>query len=108
MDIKHLRIFPDVIQKYVVVKAVGTEPLILWGNPNVEWHKDIVAEIVAQGIVVEKVLGGGRIKIDTESNSIYVWGKSSVYGEVSFSEVKNILKRIYLDFTILEEAPFGG
>ncbi len=107
MNIEAVKLFPEVTQKYIVAKVSGLEQLILWGNPNVEWHKDITTEMEESGIVVENVLGGGRIRVVSKSRNIYVWGKSSVYGEISFTEVKDILKVSHVDYAVLNEVPDG-
>lgn len=102
-----IRIFPEVSQKYIIAKISNSSQTLLWGNPNIEWHKDIKVEMEQSGFLVEEVRGGGKIRISVEAKIIYVWGKSGVYGEVSFLEVKRILEAVYPDHSILNEIPPG-
>ncbi len=94
MEIETTRITPDIKQKYVLVRVVhdGEERLILWGNPNIQWHKDILEEITASGYEISEVLGGGWLLLHNESESIYVWGKSDRLGMAPINLVKEVLK----------------
>ena len=105
MKIVNPRVVPDVAQKYIIAKIFNSDELLLWGDPEIEWHKDIAEEMGDAGLVVEWVRGGGRLKFVTDSKTIYVWGKSSMYGAASFREAKNILRIAYSDYDILNEIP---
>lgn len=107
MKIVNPRIIPDISQKYIIAKVSNSKELLLWGDPDIEWHKDIAQEMSDAGLVVESVRGGGRIKLVTDSKTIYVWGISSMYGAVSFREAKNILRIAYSHYDILNEIPPG-
>lgn len=67
------------------------EVLLLWGNPNIEWHKDIVEEMEGVGIEVAEVFGGGWLFMDPENGSVYVWGKSDRFGQAPMGLVRGLL-----------------
>ena len=94
MKIETVRITPNVKQKYILVRVIddNEEKLILWGNPNIEWHKDILNELVQLGCEISEVLGGGWLLPKPETGSVYVWGKSDRLGEAPMSLVKEVLK----------------
>lgn len=94
---------PNTSQKFVIVETRKGE-YVLAADPDVRWHKDIVKKMSDESIEITEVLGGGWIRIDTESETVYVWGKSSNYGEVSFSLCKQLLNELY-DYAILKEPP---
>lgn len=90
-----VRFVPGKRQKYIVAKLHKDEMeiTVLWGNPNVEWHKNIAEEITASGYTVVEVLGGGWLCLDPETQAFYVWGKSDNYGPASQELVREILTR---------------
>lgn len=59
----------------------------------------------SSGLTISEVSGGGKVKIITIPKTIYVWGKSSVYGEAPFQDIEIILKRAYPSHLILNETP---
>lgn len=94
MNPLHVRITPDVAQKYVLVSvkdAEGQEQVCLWGSPTAEWHKDIVLEMEASGWAPLNVEGGGRICYLPAAQTLYVWDKSTRYGEAPLERVLEIL-----------------
>lgn len=101
MEIQTVRITPEVRQKYVLVSVLqGTEEvLILWGNPAIQWHQDIVNEITSAGYHISEILGGGWL-LPKSDKSVYVWGKSDRLGLAPIALVKRVLK-----VSILEEEP---
>jgi len=99
----NIKIQPFVIQKFVVVESV--DGVFLWGDPQVEFHKEIVQKMRDSGISIINVRGGAKIKM--EEGSIYVWGKSSVYGEIIFEDVRHILKEKFPEYQILNKDPQG-
>ncbi len=78
----NVQIQPNIIQKFVVVES--NNDIFLWGNPNAKFHKDIVQNMQNSGIAITNIKGGAKLKM--EKDKIYVWGESSVYGEVAFKE----------------------
>lgn len=102
MNLEEIRVTPDVRQKYVLVRALhdGNDTLLLWGNPHLQWHKDIVDEITKAGYVVVEILGGGWMMPKPEEGIVYVWGKSDRYGLAPIYLVRELLKE-----TIIEEEP---
>ncbi len=89
----NVRIFPNIKQKYILVRAVreGNEMILLWGNPNIQWHNDILEEMKNLGIEVVVVLGGGWLFVDQEKDIKYVWGKSDRFGPVPIELVRELL-----------------
>lgn len=102
MEIETIRITPNVKQKYILVRVIhdGNKSLVLWGNPNIQWHKDILEEMTNSGYEVLEVLGGGWLLPKPESGSIQVWGKSDRLGAAPMSLVKEVLKG-----EVIEEEP---
>lgn len=98
-----LHLTPNASQKYILVSIPkdDAEIQVLWGNPSAEWHKDIADEIQASGIEIRKIMGGGRIKLDPEAKTIYVWGTSDRYGLAPKFAVEEILTTEFPDYTIL-------
>jgi Janus/Ocnus family (Ocnus) len=94
MELETIRITPDIKQKYVLVRVIydGEKRLILWGNPNIQWHKDILEDITKSGYEISEVLGGGWLLPHRESGSVYVWGKSDRLGVAPINLVKEVLK----------------
>lgn len=94
MNQEEVRVFPDARQKYVLVHALhgGHDALLLWGNPQLQWHKDIVDEITQAGYEVVDVLGGGWLMPKPEEGIVYVWGTSDRYGLAPQHLVREILK----------------
>ena len=105
MNAPILKIVPQKTQKFVLVRVADDDRLVLWGDPAAEWHKDIVVTMEKSGLLIEEVLGGGRIMVLPEDKVIYVWGKSSRYGEFSFSRVRDLLQEEYPSFQIKNEEP---
>jgi hypothetical protein len=89
------------IQKFVVVETENET--LLYGDTDAKFHKDIVQKLHDSGIIITKVKGGAKIKV--EDKDIFVWDKSSVYGEVSFAEVSDILNKSFLDHKIINSEP---
>ncbi len=94
MEIQTVRITPDVKQKYVLVRVIhgGEEAIILWGNPDIEWHKDILEEITHAGYEIFEVLGGGWLLYNAEKETVHVWGKSDRLGVAPINLVREVLK----------------
>ncbi len=88
-----VRIYPNMNQKYILVRAIraGTESVLLWGNPNVQWHKDILDEMKDAGLEVTETLGGGWLFIDQEKGVKYVWGTSDRLGPAPIEIVRELL-----------------
>lgn len=99
---KEIRIFPDATQKYILAEN-NEGARFLWGNPNIKWHKEIKAEMDLEDIQITHVLGGGKLIILTKEELIYVWGTSTVYGDVSLERVKSLLEREYKRYEIINE-----
>lgn len=97
----NIKIQPHVMQKFVVVESA--DDVFLWGDPTVEFHKEIVQKMRDSGISIVNVKGGAKLKMEKES--IYVWGKSSVYGEILFEEVHRMLKENFPEYQILNKDP---
>jgi hypothetical protein len=102
MEIETTRLTPYVRQKYVLVRVMldTTEGLILWGNPNIQWHKDIVDEIARSGYEIGEILGGGWLLPKPDEGSVFVWGTSDRYGLAPISLVRTMLKD-----TVVEQEP---
>lgn len=92
METQTVRVTPEVKQKYVLVRVVSgaEEALIVWGNPDIQWHMDIVEEIKAAGYEITEILGGGWLMPKDEA--IYVWGKSDRFGDAPIALVQDVLK----------------
>lgn len=93
-EIKELvRIYPGIKQKYVIVRAMknGTESWLLWGNPDIKWHKDILEEMKDAGIEVVEALGGGWLFVDPEKGVVHVWGESDRLGPAPMNLVRKLL-----------------
>ncbi len=88
-----VRIFPNIKQKFVLVRArqAGEETILLWGNPNIEWHKDILEEMEKDGIEIIETFGGGWLFIDSESKKVHIWGKSDRLGLAPIELVQRLL-----------------
>lgn len=88
-----VRIYPSIKQKYILVRAGwdGRVAVLLWGNPNIEWHNDILGEMVNAGIEVMEVLGGGWLFVNPEEGSVHVWGKSDRFGPPPMQLVRELL-----------------
>jgi len=89
------------IQKFVVVET--SKGILLWSDLNVKFHKDIVDNLRGGGTEILSIEGGAKIKV--EERIIYVWDKSSVYGEVSFPQVLEILKQDFPGHRVLNCEP---
>ncbi len=102
MEFQIVRITPNTRQKYVLVKVTKDTKklLLLWGNPNVEWHKDIVEEIKSNGFEIIEILGGGWLLRSTNEGITYVWGKSDRFGEAPIQLVRQTLTD-----TVVNEEP---
>lgn len=105
MEIQTVRSEPNVRQKYVVVRALyrGIESLVLWGNPDVAWHKDIVEGLADAGYEIVEVLGGGWMLPKPDEGKVYVWGKSDRFGPAPMN-----LVRMLLVTDVIEEEPQGA
>ncbi len=97
----NIQIQPNKIQKFVVVES--EDGIFVWGDPNMEYHKDIVEKMRGSGISILNVRGGGKLKM--EQGIIYVWGKSTAYGEIPFKEVRQILKEKFPECQIINKDP---
>ena len=95
----------DESQKFVIIET-GRGGREIHGSTSVEWHKEIVAEVLEKGVDVVKVLGGGWIKIDSQNSVIYVWGRSTKYGDFSFDLCVQLLQQSY-DYQVKNEVPSG-
>ena len=97
-----VRIVPDTNQKYVLVRIHdGTEEYdLLWGDPDAEWHNDIVEAVRATGVRIRVVYGGGRIEQRTDKKAIYAWDRSTRYGSADAAIVEAVLTEAYPDHTL--------
>jgi len=100
-----IQIIKDKVQKFILVELADDTGPHLWGNPDAQWHKDIAAEIESAGLKINSVLGGGKLLLQTATCQIYVWGKSSNYGEADFQSVKEMLQAEFPDYKILNREP---
>lgn len=102
MESELVRMTPDVRQKFVLVRVASSdnEALMLWGNPNIQWHKEIVEEITNAGYHILESLGGGWLMPVTEKGTVYVWGTSDRLGTAP----KNLVREA-LTVEIIEEEP---
>jgi hypothetical protein len=94
MKLQMVRATPNVKQKFVLVRVsnAGEQSLILWGNPNIQWHKDIVEEIAKSGYEITETLGGGWMLPKPEEKIVYIWGKSDRLGVAPINLVREVLK----------------
>lgn len=81
MENQIIRITPEVSQKYILAKISDNDQILLWGNPNIEWHKDIAAEMESSGLTISEVSGGGKVKIITIPKKPYTYGVKVVCTE---------------------------
>lgn len=94
MEKKELvRIYPGIKQKFILVRVIRGEHelVLLWGNPNIKWHKDILEEMREAGLQALDVLGGGWLFVDQVKGVAYVWGKSDRFGLAPIGIVKGLL-----------------
>ncbi len=102
MKKSHVRIVPAITQKYVLgMDEYGD--IQLCGDPTATWHQDIVNSLKFAGHELTEVYGGGKIYFFAPGKSIYVWDKSTVYGELPFEKVKAVLTSEFPDFKILNQ-----
>ena len=104
----NVHIAPNEPQKFVLVRCLDSDngqTMVLWGDPTAEWHKDIVKEIADTKTNILEVMGGGRIKLLPELKTIYVWGKSSRYGEAPADEVRPILEGAFPGYALIFGVP---
>jgi len=92
---------PNQRQKYVLIRMA--DGLVLRGDPAVQWHKDIVDGIEADGDQILEVLGGGWIFENTDENTLYIWGKSDRYGEAPTDLVQELLASYASEIKIKRE-----
>lgn len=102
-----IQLTPDQEQKYVVVlvENAGRTEVCLWGDPAAEWHNDIVQNSKEKGIVVQSVLGGGKILMLPEQKQIYVWGASSRFGKADVAQLRGILTEHVPEYEIRNGEP---
>jgi hypothetical protein len=107
MSTQNVRILPGMPQKYVLVSVIdgGIETLCLWGNPEAQWHKDIVDEISSTGLTVTEVHGGGRILLEPGSRTAYLWGTSDRYGAAPAETVQSLLKEAFPGWELTSGEP---
>lgn len=99
MDI-NVRIEPNKSQKYIL--AEREKKFFLWGNSTATWHKNIAAEIPLEHTFVK---GGGKIKIIPEEKLVFVWDKSSRYGEAPLDVVRGILEEYFKGYEVIQGQP---
>ncbi|MBU0750474.1 hypothetical protein KKH15_03070 [Patescibacteria group bacterium] len=101
----NVRVTLDVSQKYVVayVEHEGMESALLWGNPSVQWHKDIVSEMKTLGYEVVSVAGGGWVHIVSNEKKIYFRGTSTRYGTASQEMTEELMRSAYPEFERIYE-----
>lgn len=104
---QNVRITPGESQKYVLVTVNdnGESKMLVWGNPEAEWHKDIVKEISEAGFEVVRVEGGGKIKLNPETRTIHLWDTSSRFGTAPFEVVRMVLETVYPEHRCSEQDP---
>lgn len=88
-------------QKYILVR--DKQDWLKLASKNLEWHRDIVADIHANN---KDVVWWWRISIDEEQKTVKIYGRSWDFGKVE-SEYNEILKIIvktqYSDYEIIIE-----
>lgn len=89
-------------QKYIVVDTVtdGGKMQSLWGDPDAEWHNDILKDIEAAGFSVDKVYGGGRIFVDSNKKEIFIWGTSDRFGPAPRPLVEELLEAEFPNYVL--------
>ncbi len=104
MQVERIHIIPNKRQKYVLIQT--EQGMMVRGNPDIQWHKDIVDQIEVADTQAVQVLGGGWLLQNTQENTIYLWGKSDRYGEAPLDIVRELVKKQFPNATLkLEEAP---
>lgn len=91
-------------EKYIIVHVKEDKYLkkVLVSLPY-KYHSDIAYEYEsrlngkAKGMKIE---GGGIIQIDKTAKKVKTYGTSGGYGDPDISEVKAILKKVFLDYKI--------
>uniref|UniRef100_A0A914E2L7 Sex-regulated protein janus-B n=1 Tax=Acrobeloides nanus TaxID=290746 RepID=A0A914E2L7_9BILA len=92
--------------KYILIQA--TDPasknskLIVRGFASCGYHADILDQVksVESRDVKFKCLGGGRIKHEPASKSLFVYGYSQGFGQADHQKSVDILKTKYPDYSI--------
>jgi hypothetical protein len=102
-----VKIEENVRQKFIILETVKGD-ILLCGDASVTWHKDILENMEKDGLQISAVKGGGWIYPEMASRTIYVWDRSTRFGEANFSIVKDLLNAYFLDFKILNEEPSGA
>ena len=94
----------NIKQKFIVVEMVDGQ-LLLRGDTSVTWHKNILENLEKDGARISKINGGGWIYPEMASRTIYVWDKSTRYGEAELSIVRDLLSAHFADFKIFNKEP---
>ena len=109
MQSSNVRVTPAKPQKYEVVTThTPGEQILLWGNPDIQWHKDIVDEMERAGWSIDTVHGGGWILVAPDTQTVYVWGKSDRYGLTPKSILKTILSEVFPEHKIFFDVEPAG
>ncbi|KND49607.1 MAG: hypothetical protein AB203_00805 [Parcubacteria bacterium C7867-008] len=93
MKLETFRATPLIKQKFVLVRVSQSnkEHLLLWGNPDIEWHMQIIEEITNAGHEIKDILGGGWLLSKPEDRVVYIWGKSDRLGLAPIELVREVL-----------------
>lgn len=70
------------MEKFVVIEDSKTKNLEL-RMANTDFHENMVPK-------GDRCLGGGLFKIEEETKTVLLWGKSEDFGKVDFSKLKKI------------------
>lgn len=82
------------------------QKLVLFAASNVEDEEEITDAFYTSGLKEDegmKVLGGGTLAIDNESETVTVTTESARFGSADFTLVTKILQECYEDFKIVHE-----
>jgi len=103
MHVPKVQVPFDKAQKYVVFSVDAEEGHVdmLWGDPDLTWHNDIIEKAKSLGLAIHKIYGGGRIFIDEQKKQIFVWGTSDRFGPAPRYLVEEMIEGEYPDYKLL-------
>lgn len=95
---------PQGIFKYVQIKLnyFGESKIVVRGWKGLEYHKQNFEKFCLTedlNNIDSEPIGGGRIKIDSHSKKIFVYGYSQAYGICDHSLSCELLKTQYPDYS---------
>lgn len=95
----------DGVFKYIQIKIKSNEKekIIIRGSKDLDYHMENLERFIekeGKGLDKVKAIGGGRIEINKQKKTIFIYGYSKSFGLCDHSLTQDLLSKTYKEYSI--------